>query len=110
MDINKQEQTIETLPGFKPLTVVPWSSGYGVDMMCDGMRIGHVDENWRDQYRAVILDHFSKAHGRGAAYDYFETQDAAIKFIRDRWIYFVNELIVGGGPVWIACKIAGKVG
>ena len=112
MDTNdkRQETTIETLPGFKPLTVVPWRSGYGSDVLCDGITIGQVDETFHEQYKSTIADHFALRPGRGAAYQYHTNHDDAVQFIRDRWVAFIGELIVGGGPVWVACKIAGKVG
>jgi len=94
MDSVKEHQTIETLPGFKPLEIVEHSTGYHFDLKIDGIVIGFIDEGFRYQYRAHIENHFCINHGRFHSYDYFKQHDDAVRFIRDQWVLFLQHLQV----------------
>lgn len=105
MDDKKEIKTIETMPEFKPLQVIEWKTGYGCDIKCDNVLIGVVDENWRDQYRAHVQDHFCRYMGRKLSYDYFEKHDDAVRFIRDRWVEFLKVLIAHPiGCICVECE------
>ena len=101
MDNKNEIKTIETMPGYKPLEVFPWKHGYGSDIKIDNIVIGIIDENWRDQYRAHMEDHFCVQIGRRWSYEYFEKCDDAITFIRDRWVIFLQTLM--DHPVGCVC-------
>lgn len=91
MDINK-EQTIETLPGFYPLTVVEDKTGYFCNVLVGDHVIGMIDEGTANNFRVRIDKAYTTQSGRFFTSDDFNTRDAAVKWIRDKWVAFVNDI------------------
>ena len=86
------EKTIETMPGFKPLHAVQWSTGYGCDVKCGEIVIGGIDENFSNQYRARIVPEYSTQKGHGFTHEYFGDEETALRWIADRWMLWLEEL------------------
>jgi hypothetical protein len=89
---NRPERTIETLPGFQPLHVVPWTSGYGVDIMCGDLVIGSINEGFRNQFRAEFNNAYTPHRGWHNTHEFCFDEKDAFEWIRKQWCAFLERI------------------